>query len=97
MMYIAVVRAVGEKMKDTPPRYENLSDTRTIEWCLAEELRTLSKDLRKLSDLADNAHTELVQGLQYDKIKDWSEIAESLATFTKEMAEELKAIHTEIW
>ena len=97
MMYIAVVRAVGEKMKDTPPKYENLTNTKTVEWCLAEELRTLAKDLRRLSDLADNAHTELVQGLQYDRIKDWSDIAENLNAFTQEMAEELKAIHTEIW
>ena len=53
MMYATVVKAVGEKWKDTPPQYKNLSDTGQMEWHLAEELRILTKDLKELADLAD--------------------------------------------
>jgi hypothetical protein len=96
-MYAMAIKAIEEKWKDAPPQYENLSDTRQMEWCLAEELRTLTKDLRELADLADKTHTDLVQGLQYNKIETWLEVAEMITDFTEKMGRKLEAVRGKIW
>ena len=97
MMYAMAIKAIEEKWKDAPPQYKNLSDTRQMEWCLAEELRTLAKDFKELADLTDKTHTELVQGLQYEKIKDWFEVAEMITDFTEEMRKKLEAVQNKLW
>ena len=97
MMYATVIKAVGEKWKDTPPQYKNLSDTRQMEWHLAEELRILTKDLKELADLADKTHTDFVQGLQYDKVKTWEDVAEVFGDFIEEINKKLDAVQAKLW
>ena len=97
MMYVMVIEAIEEKWKDEPPQYKNLSDTRQMEWCLAEELRTLTKDLKELADLADKMHTDFVQGLQYDKIKTWTDVAITFGDFIEEMKSKFEAVENKLW
>ena len=97
MMYVMVIEAIEEKSKDAPPQYKNLSDTRQMEWCLAEELRTLAKDFKELADLTDKMHTNFVQGLQYDKIKTWIDVGIIFGDFIEEMKRKFEAVETKLW
>ena len=97
MMYAMVIEAIEEKWKDEPPQYKNLSDTRQMEWCLAEELRALAKDFKELADLTDKMHTDFVQGLQYDKIKTWIDVAIMFSNCIEEMKSKFEAVESKLW
>lgn len=97
MMYVMVIEAIEEKWKDAPPQYKNLSDTRQMEWCLAEELRTLAKDFKELADLTDKMHTDFVQGLQYNKIETWIDVVIMFSDFIEEMKRKFEAVETKLW
>ena len=81
-----------ETWKDTPPQYSNLTDNRTVEWGMIQELTDLQEEFEALAKLTNNLNTLLVGGLQQGSIKKWEEIAQLLSQFEEEVEQRMEAI-----
>jgi hypothetical protein len=81
-----------ENWNNIPPQYNNLTDNRTVEWGIAQELTDIEKEFIALATLANNLNTRLVGGLQQGSIKEWEEIAQLLSQFEEEITERMEAI-----
>lgn len=81
-----------ENWKNTPPQYNNLTDNRTVEWGISQELTNIKEEFAALSKLADNLNTRLVGGLQQGSIKDWETIAQLFLQFEEEIEQRMDAI-----
>ena len=78
--------------KNIPPQYNNLTDNRTVEWGITQELTNNKEDFEALATLADNLNIRLVGGLQQGSIKDWETIAQLLSQFVEEIEQKMEAI-----
>lgn len=78
--------------KDFPPKYEKLTDKRSVEWGLAQELSNVKTELEKLVKLTDEVNIWFVNGLQYGHIKEWKEVAEKLLEFENTIEEKVDEI-----
>ena len=81
-----------EDWRNTPPQYNNLTDNRTVEWGVAQELTDIEEEFAALAKLANNLNTRLVGGLQQGSIKEWEEIAQLLSQFKEEVEQRIEAI-----
>ena len=81
-----------EDWSSIPPQYNNLTDNRTVEWGIAQELTDIKQEFTALAELADNLNTRLVGGLQQGSIKEWEEIAQLLSQFEEEIAQRMETI-----
>lgn len=82
----------AEDWKNTPPQYNNLTDNRTVEWGMVQELTDIKEEFEALAKLADNLNTRLVGGLQQGSIKEWEEIAQLLSQFEEEVGQRMEEI-----
>jgi hypothetical protein len=83
--------------KNTPPQYNNLTDNRTVEWGMIQELTDLEEEFEALAKLANNLNTHLVGGLQQGSIKEWEEIAQLLSQFEEEVEQRMEAISYKLY
>ena len=83
---------VKPNWKDNPPTYANMCDKSTMEWNMAEEIRDVKNELQHLVEVSEKVHTQIVNGLQYGRIKTWEEMAEILVNWSREMEEKMEAI-----
>ena len=81
-----------EDWRSTPPQYNNLTDNRTVEWGIAQELTDIEEEFAALAKLANNLNTGLVGGLQQGSIKEWEEIAQLLSQFEEEVEQRMEVI-----
>lgn len=81
-----------EDWRSIPPQYNNLTDNRTVEWGIAQELTDIEEEFAALAKLASNLNTRLVGGLQQGSIKEWEEIAQLLSQFEEEVEQRMEAI-----
>ena len=82
----------NEDWRNTPPQYSNLTDNRTVEWGIAQELTDIAEEFTALAKLANDLNTCLVGGLQQGSIKEWEEIAKLLSQFEKEVEQRMEVI-----
>lgn len=82
----------ADDWKNTPPQYNNLTDNRTVEWGMVQELTDIKEEFEALAKLADNLNTRLVGGLQQGSIKEWEEIAQLLSQFEEEVEQRMEEI-----
>lgn len=78
--------------KDFPPKYEKLTDKRSVEWDLVQEFSNIKAEFEKLTKLTDEVSTWFVNGLQYGHIKEWKEVAEKLLEFENIIEEKVDEI-----
>lgn len=81
-----------EDWKSAPPQYNNLTDNRTVEWGIVQELSDIEEEFAALAKLANGLNTRLVGGLQQGSIKEWKEIAKLLSQFEEEVEQRMEAI-----
>ena len=87
------IQAIGAKdWKNIPPQYDNITDTRTVEWGIVQELIEIRDKCAALAELADNLNILLVGGLQQGSIKDWGTIAQLLYQFRETVEQEVGKI-----
>ena len=82
----------ADDWKNTPPQYNNLTDNRTVEWGMVQELTDIKEEFEALAKLANNLDTRLVGGLQQGSIKEWEEIAQLLSQFEEEVEQRMEEI-----
>ena len=82
----------ADDWKNTPPQYNNLTDNRTVEWGMVQELTDIKEEFEALAKLADNLNTRLIGGLQQGSIKEWEEIAQLLSQFEEEVEQRMEEI-----
>ena len=83
---------VGANWADVPPKYDNLTDNRTMEWAMAEEIGDVKKELQRLVDLTDTLSNNFVGGLQQGTITEWSQVLEMLGKYADVMEKKLDSI-----
>ena len=81
-----------EDWRNTPPQYNNLTDSRTVEWGITQELSGIAEEFVALAKLANNLNTRFVGGLQQGSIKNWETIAQLLSQFEEEVEQRMEAI-----
>ena len=82
----------NEDWRDTPPQYDNLSDTRTVEWAIAEELTEVTNEFEILRALTNEVNNRFVGGIQQGAIKDWEQVAEMIEEWKEIVEQRLEAI-----
>ena len=87
-----VENIVGEDWREVPPKYDNLTDNRTMEWAMAEEIGDVKKELQKLVDLTDALSNKFAGGLQQGTITEWEQIAEMLSNYADVMEQKMETI-----
>lgn len=87
-----VEMVAGANWADVPPKYDNLTDNRTMEWAMIEEIGDVKKELQKLVDLTDALSNKFVGGLQQGTITEWEQIAEMLSNYADVMEQKMETI-----
>lgn len=82
----------NEDWRNTPPQYDNLSDPRTVEWAMAEELREVANEFEILRALTNEVNNRFVGGIQQGAIKDWEQVAEMIEEWKEIVEQKLEAI-----
>jgi hypothetical protein len=86
-----------EDWRNTPPQYNNLTDSRTVEWGIVQELIGIKEESMALAELANNLNIYLVNGLQQGSIKDWETIAQLISQFEEEVEQKMEAISVKFY
>ena len=91
------MRTLGDLNYDTnwrerKPAYDNLSDTRMMEYNIVAEVDDVKKELQELVNLSDKIHSQIIGGLQQGGITEWEQIAEILSNWANEMEEKMEII-----
>ena len=81
-----------EEWRNNPPKYNNLTDNRTVEWGVAKELTDIKERFAALAKLADDLNVKFVGGLQQGSIKDWETVAQLLSEFEEEVELKMEMI-----
>ena len=83
---------MNEDWRNNPPQYDNLSDTRTVEWAMAEELLEVRNEFEVLRALTEEVHSRFVGGIQQGAIKDWEQVAEMIEEWKEIVEQKVEAI-----
>lgn len=67
-----------EELINNPPKYDNLTDTRTLEFGVCEELTNIYKELQGLAKKADDLNLSFVEKMKRNALT-WEEVAADLA------------------
>lgn len=82
----------NEDWKNNPLQYNNLMDSRTVEWAIAEELKEVANEFEILRTLTNKVNNQFVGGLQQGHIKDWNTVAAMLEEWRENVEQKLEEI-----
>lgn len=82
----------NEDWRNNPPKYDNFTDLRTVEWGIAEELTEIKNEFEALRTLTDEMNIRFVGGIQQGSIKSWDEVAEMLEEWRETVKQKLEVI-----
>ena len=82
----------NENWRSNPPQYENLTDPRTVEWAMAEELREVTNEFEILRAITNEVSNRFVGGIQQGSIKDWDTVCEMIEEWKTIIEQKVEAI-----
>lgn len=82
----------NEDWRNNPPQYNNLTDPRTVEWAMAEELREVTNEFEILRALTNEVSNRFVGGIQQGSIKDWETVSAMLEEWREIVEQKLEEI-----
>ena len=81
-----------EDWKSIPPTYNNLTDNRTMEWAITQDLTEIKKELENLVEMTDKLNQRIVGGLQQKSIKEWATIIQLVEDYSATMEQKIKEV-----
>ena len=82
----------NEKWRNNPPQYDNLTDPRTVEQAVAEELREVTNEFEILRALTNEVTNRFVGGIQQGVIQDWDTACEMIEEWKTIVEQKVEAI-----
>lgn len=82
----------NENWVNNPPQYNNLTDPRTVEWAVAEELREITNEFEILRAITNEVSNRFVGGLQQGSIKDWDTACAMIEEWKEIIEQKVEAI-----
>ena len=82
----------NENWRSNPPQYDNLTDPRTVEWAVAEELREVTNEFEILRAITNEVSNRFVGGIQQGSIKDWDTVCEMIEEWKTIIEQKVEAI-----
>jgi hypothetical protein len=82
----------NENWRNNAPQYDNLTDPRTVEWAVAEELREVTTELEILRALTEEVNHRYVGGIQQGTIKDWDTACAMIEEWKEIIEQKVQAI-----